>query len=383
MRRESSLRVTHVIAPVAFGGGEALLTDLLARKVPAVHETVVTVGTAPLLAAALDAVGIDCLALGEREVGAQRAGRATELLRSVGLRPRLGRLLAELQPDVVHAHGFPPSLLVAGARVTGARGVYTHHYERRPPGGAERRALTAVFDRYDACTTPADHLTAAMNRHFPDLRRPFTTLRIGVAETFYRGVRRDHWRDGFPPGAVIGVCVGRLVATKNQALIIRALQAMDERDRAGLGVLLVGDGPDEAELRRMVLDAELEDHVRFAGQVPRPEMPDLLASVDMGVFPSTTEASSVAAAEALASGLPVLALDIPSMRETIGDAGVFSTERDFAADLVTISRRRAELALAVRRRAEATRIARVRADWLAFYSEVLGVRSPGGLSSPV
>lgn len=378
MSPDPAVRIAHVIAPVAFGGGEALLTALLARKVPDVDETVITVGRAPLLADALESVGIACHSLGCREVGAERSGRLAELVRSAALRRELRDRLAELEPTVVHAHGFPPSLLIAVAALANTRRVYTHHYERRPPGAAERQALTRVFNRYDACTTPADHLTDAMNRHFPRLRRPFTTLRIGIDERFFSGTPRATWRERFAPGTAVGVCVGRLVATKNQRLIVDALDSLTPDERRGIGILLVGDGPDEDLLRDRIAAAGVGDHVQLVGQVPREVMPDLLASVDFGVFPSTTEASSVAAAEALAAGLPVLALDIPSMVESAGSAGVFGGEDDFPRRLLDLSHRHAAMAPLARRQAEASRVSRVRQDWLGFYRDVVGVEEPVG-----
>ncbi|MEY2592189.1 MAG: hypothetical protein QOJ67_4173 [Acidimicrobiaceae bacterium] len=370
MNDSRPVRVVHLIAPVAFGGGEALLTDLLTAERDDLSESVVTVGLAPMLADGLAAAGVRCEAIGRRTVGAERAGQRTEAMHAVGLVRPLRRLLRRERPHVVHAHGFPPSFLAAVAPPAGTRRVYTHHYERRPPGLLETRALTALFNRYDALTTPADHLTAAMNRHFPGLRHQFATVRIGLGDRFYEGRPHHRWTNLFPPDTAIGVCVGRLVATKNQALVVRALAALNDDERRGIGIVLVGDGPQREELESLVAASHLEAQVHFAGHVPRKEVPDLLASADFGLFPSTTEASSVAAAEALAAGLPVLCLDIPSMVETVGPAGMFSTSEQFAVDLVRMARTHASLRDAARQRGEDARVGVVRSAWAALYLDV-------------
>jgi alpha-1,3-rhamnosyl/mannosyltransferase len=163
------------------------------------------------------------------------------------------------------------------------------------------------------------------------------------------------------------VCVGRLVATKNQRLVVDALAGLPAEERSGIGVLLVGDGPAADELRQQIASHGLEDHVHLTGPVPRDEVPDLLASADFGVFPTITEASSLAAAEAMAAGLPILCLDIPSMAETVGDGGILSSPESFAADLVRMAREHPGFAPAARARAERCRVDVVRGTWTERY----------------
>ncbi len=271
---------------------------------------------------------------------------------------------------MLHAHGFPPSLLGSLTGMPTMRRAYTHHYERQPPGGAEQRVLGALFDRYDLLTTPADHLTAAMNSHFPGLARPFVTVPNGVDPIFASGTREQRWRLDLPAGAAVAVCVGRFVATKNQAALLDALATCASRG-VNVGVLFVGTGPGEADLRRRSAQLGLAGRALFAGQVPRSSMPNLLASVDLAVSPSLTEASSVAIAEALVAGLPVVALDIPAMRETIGDAGVLVETTGLADGLEEAIRRRAELAATARQRGRGLRVTAVRRRWVALYEELL------------
>ncbi|WP_219941098.1 glycosyltransferase [Iamia sp. SCSIO 61187] len=228
-----------------------------------------------------------------------------------------------------------------------------------------------MFDRYDALTTPAVHLTAAMNQHFPTLRRPFTTLPIGVDDAFAHGRPDPVWRSRLPDGAAVGVCVGRLIASKNQAAVIDAVASLSAVDRDRLGILLVGSGPAERELRQRVADAGLEDRVVLVGQISRARMPDLLASVDFGLFPTLSEASSVAAAEALAAGLPIVHLDIPSMRETVDDAGIIAAPGGLATAMLSMADRHADLAPIARRRGAGSLMSVVRECWMDLYSGVV------------
>jgi len=364
------VRVTHVLAPVAFGGGEALLSNLMAAKRPDLLESMITLGRASKLKEILEASGTDCRMLGRQEVQSQRKGQAYELIAAVPKLPALRSALADLRPDIVHTHGFPPSLLGALPLRRGTRRVYTHHYERKPPGVVERRCLTLMFDRYDVLTTVADHLSASMNGSFPDLRQPFETLRIAVRDDFFDPAPSGVLRERFAAGTVIGVCVGRLVATKNQRLIVEALAASEPEVRANIGIALVGSGPDEGDLQQRAAQLGVGDRVAFLGQIEAGTMPSLLADADFGIFPTVTEASSVAAAEALAAGLPLLTLDIPSMRETAGDAGIYVSPERFANALAEMARTFAALVPAARSAAERFRMATVRDQWAAMYHRV-------------
>ena len=99
-------------------------------------------------------------------------------------------------------------------------------------------------------------------------------------------------------------------------------------------------------------------------------MPSLLADADFGVFPTITEASSVAAAEALAAGLPLLSLDIASMRETAAAAGTYAPPERFADGMRRIACTHAAAVPAARAAAERFRIATVRDRWAAVYRRV-------------
>ena len=64
--------------------------------------------------------------------------------------------------------------------------------------------------------------------------------------------------------------------------------------------------------------AQARDRVRFAGALARERLPDVYASVDAFLFPSTTDTQGLVLAEALAAGLPVVAADSEASRDVLG-----------------------------------------------------------------
>jgi glycosyltransferase involved in cell wall biosynthesis len=127
---------------------------------------------------------------------------------------------------------------------------------------------------------------------------------------------RGHW--GFPENAPLLLNVGRLARQKNQAIIINALLHIPEAH-----LLLVGEGELRESLQKKVAQLRLEERVHFLGELKSEDVLALLSVSNVFVFPSFFEAMPMAVVEAMGSGLPVVAGDIPAMREVLGEAGIF------------------------------------------------------------
>jgi glycosyltransferase involved in cell wall biosynthesis len=127
------------------------------------------------------------------------------------------------------------------------------------------------------------------------------------------------------------VFVGRLeIAQKGLDLLLdawaRACGSVDGQ------LVIAGTGPDEIRLRSIVAERQLADRVRFVGWVSGQDKYDLFASARLVVVPSRFETFGIVALEALASGTPVLAFDIPCLREVVPtDCGRLVRPFDVAA----------------------------------------------------
>lgn len=128
-----------------------------------------------------------------------------------------------------------------------------------------------------------------------------------------------------PPGGRRRLIVPRRLFEKNGVeYLVRAIPLL----AADLDVeaVLVGDGPERARLERLAADLGVAERVRFLGARPHAEMPGLLASADLAVFPSLMEATSVAALECLACEVPVAASRVGGLPEIVDDGvgGLFA-----------------------------------------------------------
>jgi glycosyltransferase involved in cell wall biosynthesis len=107
---------------------------------------------------------------------------------------------------------------------------------------------------------------------------------------------------GFGPADVVIGYVGRIAVEKNVGFLAAAL-ARVAAERPGVRFLFVGDGPARAEVER-----QLGPQARFVGYRSGDDLADHYAAADLFAFSSLTETFGNVVLEALASGLPVVAL---------------------------------------------------------------------------
>lgn len=103
------------------------------------------------------------------------------------------------------------------------------------------------------------------------------------------------------------VCVGRLVPTKNQALLIKAIAKLELED---INLILVGDGSEKERLKSLTEELGIEDKVVFVGFDQNPYR--WIANADIFAYPSNLESLPTVLLEALALKKPVISTDCVS-----------------------------------------------------------------------
>jgi glycosyltransferase involved in cell wall biosynthesis len=143
-----------------------------------------------------------------------------------------------------------------------------------------------------------------------------TAMNPGVnVEVIGNGVNPAAWNVEPSQGKDI-LCIGRLEFTgKGLDLLIAAWSKAAPHTDGQL--LIAGTGPDEAKLRAAVEAAGLGGRVRFLGWLSGAAKFEALAAARLVVVPSRAETFGLVAVEALATGTPVIAFDIPCLREIV------------------------------------------------------------------
>jgi len=146
---------------------------------------------------------------------------------------------------------------------------------------------------------------------------------------------RRQWHLGTDDLAIL--CPRRLTAKNGVSYAVEAMVPLAERlgQYRSLVMLLAGDGHERRNIEELIRQYCLESSVRLLGDVPHDEMPSLYRAVDVTLIPSVrsagvVEATSIAALESMASGVPVIASAVGGLTEIIahGQTGLLVPERD-------------------------------------------------------
>ncbi|MFB9965365.1 glycosyltransferase family 4 protein [Sinosporangium siamense] len=217
---------------------------------------------------------------------------------------------------VVFGAAAPLGLITPGLRAAGAKRVVmlTHGHEASWASvPLARTLLRRIGEHADVITYLGEYTRRRLTRV---IREPaLVRLAPGVdTDVFRPGAGGTRIRSALGLGdAPVVVCVSRLVPRKGQDTLIRAWASV-RRAVPGAVLLLVGGGPQQARLRRMVHLRGLGGAVRFTGPVTWSSLPACFDAGDVFAMPCRTrlagidvEGLGIVYLEASATGLPVVA----------------------------------------------------------------------------
>jgi glycosyltransferase involved in cell wall biosynthesis len=174
-----------------------------------------------------------------------------------------------------------------------------------------------LLNQFDHAVFPSKTQAAEFTNR--GLTAPTTVISNGVNGDQYRpgrdGVERVEARYKLPNGPRI-IFVSRLAKDKRIDILIRSMLQLR---RAGAHLILVGTGDDEPHLREITRDLDLEDCVRFLGFVPEEDLPSLYRASDLFAIASECEVQSIPTLQAVATGLPAVAVDAAALPELVTD----------------------------------------------------------------
>jgi glycosyltransferase involved in cell wall biosynthesis len=242
--------------------------------------------------------------------------------------------LRRFRPTLIHA-ATPGGVGVAGRAAALALGIpfvasyhtnlpaYASHYGLGALAGAGWQLLrwfhAGALRTYCPTRAVAAELTS---RGFPRLavwRRGVDAARFSPA---HRSLAFRAWL-GVAPHELLALHVGRLAAEKDIEVALDAVRRLAPSRRSRLRLVLVGEGPHGEACQRRAPEGTV-----FTGRLEGEQLAAAYASADLFVFPSRTDAFGNVLLEAMASGLPVVAADVPATREVLAGAGHLFTPGD-------------------------------------------------------
>src|SRR5438445_9182725 len=263
-----------------------------------------------------------------RSVPVRSNGSVARIALSFHLVRRVRALLADADFDVVHYHEpLVPALPITVLRFHHGANVGTFHAMARRNLGYYygRPFLKRYFNRLHgliAVSAPARDFVA---RYFEGDYR-IVPNGIDCARFHPNMTPVDSART---PGWLTILFVGRLESRKGFPTLLEAYGAL-RRERANVRLVVVGDGPMRWGYERQAEAFGIPD-VQFCGHVSAELIPRYYASADVFCAPASGgESFGIVLLEAMASGVPVAASDIPGFSQVVapGEDGLLVPPRD-------------------------------------------------------
>ncbi|BAZ94777.1 glycosyltransferase [Thiohalobacter thiocyanaticus] len=243
----------------------------------------------------------------------------------------LSEALETFAPDVVHSqHPFLLGMTaVRMARYLQRPLVFTHHtlyeqYTHYVPGDSPllRRFVIELATHYanlaDQVFAPSESVRDLL--HARGVTVPVRVVPTGVEVADFANGDRAAFRErqDIPEDAFVVGHLGRLAPEKNLEFLARAV-AEFVRTRNNAWFVVVGTGTSEPAIRETFSRAGCADRLQILGTQQGRDLADALSAMDVFGFASHSETQGMVLTEAMAAGLPVVALDASGAREVVRD----------------------------------------------------------------
>jgi 1,2-diacylglycerol 3-alpha-glucosyltransferase len=257
----------------------------------------------------------------------------TDVPAIIPVSPFVEQLLPFIKPDVIHTH-HPFLLGQTAARRAEELSIplvftfhtqyteYTHYFPLPQEiiqeflKDAIQNWLKEFMQRCQHIVIPSESMKEILVTDY-GLRDLFTVIPTGLNLEPYRhadgkAIRsREGWQDD-----IVLVSMGRLAMEKNWQNVLQAAQKV-HRDHPEMRLVIIGDGPEKSELQELAAELGIAERVTFTGELLFADIPAYLKAADLFMFASVTETQGLVTMEAMAAGLPVVAVDASGTRDIV------------------------------------------------------------------
>ncbi|MBW2596578.1 MAG: glycosyltransferase [Deltaproteobacteria bacterium] len=243
----------------------------------------------------------------------------------------LTEAIEEFKPDIVHSH-HPFLIGVTAFRMARKYElplVFTHHtmyeqYTHYVPGDSETlkrfviKLSTSYSNLCDQVFAPSESVASVLGDR--GVFAPIDVVPTGVNLEQFACGNGPGFRAAMdiPQDAIVVGHVGRLAPEKNLEFLAKALVAFFKNESRA-HFLVVGGGPSSKTIQQIFFREKMAGRLHIAGVLDHPLLTSAYRAMDVFAFASKSETQGMVLTEAMAAGVPVVALDAPGVREVVVD----------------------------------------------------------------
>lgn len=254
----------------------------------------------------------------------------------------IGRL-RDFKPDIIHTH-TPFSIgieAILGKRLLKIPLIGTHHtfydhylkhvkLDYPPFKKISWKGTIYYYNQCDLVLSPSRALAEEMSAY--GLRPPVEVMPNFIDTEFYRSCpsieEKQNQKNNFLIKGKSIVYMGRVSYEKSIDQVLLAFKEVVKKD-ANVKLMIVGDGPDKKKLENLADSLGIKDRITFTGFLRGQELVEALWANDIFVTASKSENMPVSVIEAMACGLPVVAVGEKGLNEIVyPDKNGFLVEAD-------------------------------------------------------
>jgi len=245
--------------------------------------------------------------------------------------------------DLLHVHGMTPcisDLAIFFGKLKRKPIVVTYHYDPETPLFGSFGFVVARLYNHVAhlLLKSVDGLVATTKSYAetsPVLSRLLdrvVVVPLGISRDKFNlpnneNLKKNPKNDNSNSGVIL--FVGQLREHKGLRYLLKAMKIVKAQG-TDIRLIIIGDGPQRASLTEYASELKVGDMVSFEGNIAEEILPHYYAMSNMVVLPSYTrrDAFGLVLLEAMAAGKPIVASDIPGIREVIRGAGILVPPRN-------------------------------------------------------
>jgi glycosyltransferase involved in cell wall biosynthesis len=246
------------------------------------------------------------------------------------------KVITEFNPDLIHIHHpfVLSSVAIMYSKQLGIPKILTIHTQydqyayyvaplpQKLTQEVIKKIVSNLADKTDCITTPSESMKALIKNY--GIKNRIEVISNAIKLSTFREKNeleclKISKRYNLKEDEKIILFVGRVATEKSIDKIIKALAIIKKHGVSKTKLLIVGNGPAKDELTHLVQALGVEEEVIFCGEVNYEEIRYYYKIADVFTMASASESFGIVTIEALASGLPVLAVKAPGAMDILTD----------------------------------------------------------------